>query len=828
MFSKFYNLIFLLAFFPILVFGEGAIQGTVTNAKTGEPLVGVNVLLAKTDYGAATDEAGEFQISNIPNGAYTLKVTHIGYKNSHEQIRISGDMVTVDIQLKPTEIRGKRVIVEPTRAIERKTPVTFSSLSEEELQYRDPIEDIPVMLSDLPSTKTYSETGTGMGYTYLNIRGFDQRRISVLINGIPQNDPEDHNVYWLNFYDLVGSLEDIQVQRGAGTAFYGPAAIGGSVNLITENYSWEPDFQLETQVGSYNTRKISAEGSTGLLNDHWVGYGRVTRITSDNYRDWAWMDFKRYFAGLAYFSENHILKVQTYGGPQEDGLAYSGVSREDLDDREARRSNYAEVTEDVERFNQPHYEVIHQWKLADNLTMSNTLYYIRGYGYFDYDGSWAPPSYYRLGTSDFEPTSWEDSLGTVSMAGNTMIRAYVDNRQGGLLHRYIWNHARGELTAGVALRRHKSLHWGRIQESEGMVFNDTLNAETHIRPLGSDIVGSGGHRYYKYNGGKSIYSLFAHENYSLTDAVNLLFDVQLTSKEYRFYNEKYLDHEFDIPYLFVNPSVGVNVNFTETLNGYVNVARTTREPRLKNYYDAAEASQPESWGTVRPKFEQNPDNSFNYDEPLVHPETLYDYELGAGYRTQKANLNLNLYFMDFKNEIVSNGQLDRFGQPITGNAERTRHYGVEFAGAYQLLPSLRLSGNFTFSKNYFIEHTSFREDLADTVESQTLDDNTIGGFPGQMGNLELQYNRDQWFARLHGQYVGEQYTTNFEDDGPVVDAYNVWDARLGYRFPVLGGKLNLALTVNNIFDTLYATHGESEDFFPGATRNYFLSAKYDF
>ena len=65
----------------------------------------------------------------------------------------------------------------------------------------------------------------------MTLRGFDQRRVSVMINGVPQNDPEDHNVYWVNFPDLASSLQDIQVQRGAGSAFYGPAAIGGSSSV---------------------------------------------------------------------------------------------------------------------------------------------------------------------------------------------------------------------------------------------------------------------------------------------------------------------------------------------------------------------------------------------------------------------------------------------------------------------------------------------------------------------------------------------------------------------------------------------------------------------
>jgi len=109
----------------------------------------------------------------------------------------------------------------------RKSPVTFSNLTPQNLRERYSVQDVPVLLSELPSVTTYSENGNGIGYNYINIRGFDQRRISVMINGVPQNDPEDHNVYWIDFPDLLSSTDNIQVQRGAGSAFYGPPPSAG-------------------------------------------------------------------------------------------------------------------------------------------------------------------------------------------------------------------------------------------------------------------------------------------------------------------------------------------------------------------------------------------------------------------------------------------------------------------------------------------------------------------------------------------------------------------------------------------------------------------------
>ena len=803
------------------LFAESAITGNVKSDKTQEALAGVNIILIGTDYGAASDENGNFRIENVPEGSYELEVSHIGFQSVTRNITLEDETRHLNFRLTPRSLISPQVIVEPTRAIQRETPVTFSNISAEELEYRDQTKDIPLMLSDLPNVKTYSESGTGIGYAFMNIRGFDQRRISVLINGVPQNDPEDHNVYWINFYDLVGSLKDIQVQRGAGAAFYGPAAIGGSVNLITQNYSREPRLKVETLYGSYNTRKLSVEGSTGLFAGNWVGYGRLTRVTTDNYRNWNWMEFWRYFGGIGYFSKDHILKIQTYGGPQEDGLAFYGIPKSYIEDRDLRKTNYSAASRDVERFNQPHYEVHHQWQMQDNLTMSNTAYYIRGYGYFDYDGSWAPPSYYRLPVENFEPQNWSDSLGAVSMASNTMIRAFVDNQQVGLLHKYQWEHRRGSLTAGVSLRGHQSLHWGRLHETNGLVFQDTLNAESYQFDLGEQFVGGDGNKYYQYNGGKVMTSIFFHENYRLTSNINVLADLQLARKQYFFWNEKYIGNEFDIPYFFLNPRFGVNVNLTSRINTYFNISRTSREPRLKNYYDAAEATQPSFWGPVVPQFEVNSDGSYDFSEPLVKPESLNDFELGVGYQTNQFRLDANVYYMDFRNEIVSNGQLDRFGQPITGNADHTRHYGVELSGRYKPMPTFRVSGNVAVSANEFVDATSFG-----WVSSESLNGNTIGGFPGVLANLQFFYNPGRLFASINGKYVGKQYTTNLEDLGPFVDPYHTWSTRIGYTLQASQSEFRLVLTVNNVFDALYATHGEGEDFFPAAPRNFSVGLDY--
>src|SRR3989338_11570979 len=194
-----------------------------------------------------------------------------------------------------TVYRMSPVVVTATTATHRLSPIPFSDLTRTQIQRTYSTQDIPVLLSDLPSMTSYSENGSGIGYNYINLRGFDQRRISVMINGVPQNDPEDHNVYWIDFPDLLASTQVVQVQRGAGSAFYGPPAIGGSVNLIANPFRPEPGVTLESMMGF---QEFGAEGETRhitrknavAVNSGWIGqkymvFGRLGKIRTQGYRD---------------------------------------------------------------------------------------------------------------------------------------------------------------------------------------------------------------------------------------------------------------------------------------------------------------------------------------------------------------------------------------------------------------------------------------------------------------------------------------------------------------------------------------------------------------
>jgi iron complex outermembrane recepter protein len=809
-----HTLVFLLLFFSSLTLQAATLKGTITDAQTGDPLANVNMRVQGQKVGVVTDAAGQYIISDLPANTYILHLTHIGYADQEIRIALVQDLQH-NLALTPTLLPGDAVTVVATRARKRETPVTFSNITKKELEDRYTVQDMPKLLSELPAVNTYDETGNGIGYSYLTMRGFDQRRIAVMVNGIPQNDPEDHNVYWVNFPDLASSLEDIQVQRGAGSAFYGPAAIGGSINLVTDRFAPEPKLTISSGYGSYDTRKLGVTLNSGLLNDRLALNAHFGKTQTDGYRNLAWVDFLSYFFGGAYYTEHTTTRFHIYGSKNTDHLNFYGISPtttvggqtvDVLNDRTRRKENPIISNEEIEDFHQPHYELIHEWTASPNLTVSNSFFYVQGGGYFDFDGSWADDFYFRL-TPEFGFTSQ-------GYPGQSLIRAFVNNRHGGWLPRITYQREKSTTEVGVELRYHQSLHYGQIRWAE--------NLPPEVTP---------DYRYYEYKGSKWMTSAYINHNHKLSDRLNIMGNLQIAHKKYRIFDEKYVGTEFTVPNTFINPKLGLNFNLTNRANIYTSIAHTEREPRLVNYYDAAEST----WAT--PQFEQNANNTFNFDKPLAKPEKLNNIELGFGYTTPRFRANANAFWMDFRDEIVKSGQLDLFGQPVTGNADKTLHSGIELSAAIQPVPALTIQGNTTLSHNTFKNHTDFS-----SGQAVSRDGNRIAGFPDFIANLRATYEHQGLRTSLYLRHVGKQYTDNSEDNRQnptlrnapgyiplVVDPYTTVDLSLGYDLGRQLGmkKFEIRLNINNLFDTLYETHGEGLSFFPAATRNVFLFTKFE-
>ncbi len=718
------------------------------------------------------------------------------------------------------------VLITGTTATERQTPITFTDLHRGEIERRYSLQDVPVLLSELPNMISYSDGGNGVGYNFIFLRGFDQRRLSVMVNGVPQNDPEDHNVYWIDFPDLLASSSTVQVQRGAGSAFYGPPAIGGSVNIITNPFTQKPYAKFEAMFGfqeyadsanglPMTMKKLSASFNSGLVDETYMFYGRLGKIQSNGYRIHSAFEAGSYFLGMLRFDEQMTTRVHLFGGPLTDQLVYTGLPKWANTDAKLRRMNLSYWEEngnaytvalqrrpqETEAFNQPHYEIMNEWKINTNVTLHNTLFFYDSHGHFDFDGTWVGMDY----TTGIDSDTSNFRLGNYVVGrnlSNEIIRAGVDLVQWGWLPRLEWKHERGELIIGGEYRYHNGNHWGKIRYAEGLPANFDPD-----------------YRFYDYDGIKHMASVYVTENFRWQEDVTVMANIQFAFNEYSIANEKFLNYSFSIPYYFLNPRLGVNYNLTEEWNTYISFGYTSREPRLRNLYAAED-----SYFGALPAFEADTTGGitrYHFDKPIASPEQLLNLELGAGYRTASAEFTANLYWMEFTDELVKSGQVDIFGNPVYGNAPRTRHIGAEFDGAVRLMEHLTAAGNVSFSTNYIVEFSTVDSVSGGTVYRTSLKDNPIAGFPGVTANLRISYQRDGMSASLLAKHVGAFYTDNFKNAAHRNDPYTVLNLETIYSLPAFGGtEWSVRGEVRNLLNSLYMQNGEGNAFFPAAERNY--------
>jgi iron complex outermembrane receptor protein len=191
----------------------------------------------------------------------------------------------------------------------------------------------------------------------------------------------------------------------------------------------------------------------------------------------------------------------------------------------------------------------------------------------------------------------------------------------------------------------------------------------------------------------------------------------------------------------------------------------------------------------------------NWEDPLIEPETVMNYELGVNYFGKSFTVKANFYYMDFRNEIVPLGTIGKDGYPVKGNAESTVHTGIELSAAARPLDFLDISASLAYSKNYFRAFEQKEIIDWDTYEWTTVDlsGNTIAGFPTLLGSMRVTGRWQAFTASLFTRYVGKQYLDNTQDDQRVIDPFTVADLTLSYDwkklwiFPGLRAQLTVSM-----------------------------------
>jgi len=299
---------------------NGIITGKVTDAKTGEALPGANVIIEGTNLGAATDLSGNYVIKNVPPGVYTLKVTYIGYNIQTKEVNITVDKkVTVDFGLVEEIISGRTITVLADRAKIRETPVAFTDVRKEDMEVRLGSQDIPLVLNTTPSVYATMQGG-GSGDARINVRGFNQRNVAIMINGVPVNDMENSWLYWSNWDGVADATSSIQMQRGLSAINLATPSIGGTMNIITDPTAMKRGIKYKQEFGSAGFLKSTLMFSTGLIDGKYAFNGGIVRKVGDGIIDKTWTDAWAYYFGASYqINPKNRIELYALGAPQRHG-----------------------------------------------------------------------------------------------------------------------------------------------------------------------------------------------------------------------------------------------------------------------------------------------------------------------------------------------------------------------------------------------------------------------------------------------------------------------------------------------------------------------------
>lgn len=301
--------------FQTFIVNAQAIIGTVSDEVTGETLIGANVTYAKGK-GVVTDFDGNFKL-NIPPGTYPITVSYVGYITKVIQVELKNSDLRLNVKLGIETLN--EVTVTADIAIDRKTPVAFSSVSTKKIEQELAGQDLPMILNHTPGVYA-TQQGGGDGDARITIRGFNQRYVSVMIDGVPVNDMENGWVYWSNWSGLEVALQKTQVQRGLSATKIAVPSVGGSLNMITKGIDSKKSLSFRQDLGSFGYLRSILSYNSGRLKNGWGIALAGSYKSRDGFVNQTWTKAWSYFVKVEKeLGTRHRLSLSAIGAPQEHG-----------------------------------------------------------------------------------------------------------------------------------------------------------------------------------------------------------------------------------------------------------------------------------------------------------------------------------------------------------------------------------------------------------------------------------------------------------------------------------------------------------------------------
>ena len=719
------------------------ISGKVVNNNL-DVLSGASIKIEETNQGTSSDGNGEFTLS-LDKGNYTILISYTGFRSTKKEIFLEEDK-KLNFILLVDDLVLDEVLVTAVRATPN-TPITYSNLSKKEISKRNLGQDIPILLNYLPSVISSSDAGAGIGYTYLNVRGSNSERINVTINGIPYNDAESHGTFWVNLGDFASSTENLQLQRGVGTSTNGSGAFGASLNILTDVLSEEASGEISNSFGSYNTRKHTVKFSTGKLNNHFEISGRLSKIYSDGYVNRAFSDLKSYFIQGSYSNESSLIKAISFGGSERTYQSWYGLDAKQLS--EDRKQNPYTYENEVDDYNQNHYQLHWNKKLNNNWSTNLGLNYTKGSGFFE-----------QYKTDE----KAEDFNNIINDNSNVIVRRWLDNNFYVINFNATFKNKNLNLISGLSYSNYSGDHFGEVIWGNDLVTHASI-----------------GDRYYMSDALKKDLNIFSKATYSISEEFSAYLDLQgrFVNYETAGLTSGRVAIDINTNFNFFNPKLGFIYKIKDHNSLYLSYAKAQREP-----------------------------NRNDFENGVSKEERLDDYELGWRYNKENFSFNSNLYFMNYSNQLVLTGEIDDVGAPIRATSGNSYRLGLEIDSDIKIGQNFSISTNAAISSN---KNRDFKASINGNLEN--LGNTPISFSPNLIvGNiLTYETNEKLQFSFL-SKYVGKQYMSNLNSNitnQDVLESYFTSDINLGYTIETKKVFTSIVINaiINNIFNKKYVDRG---------------------
>ena len=781
-------------------FGQITISGRITDKDQEKALPGANITLGNAMGSAISDDQGSFMLARLKPGKTVITISYVGFRTIKRELTLRGDTMLQFI-MEGSAILGDEVNIISTRAHD-KYPTAFMSVSAKEIQAANLGRDIPSLLQGTPSTIVTSDAGNGVGYSGISIRGTDLTRINVTVNSIPLNDAESQGVWFVDLPDMASSTADIQIQRGVGTSTNGAGAFGASINFMTSDLHQDPYGELNLSGGSFNTMKSTLRFGTGLMANNISVDGRLSYIHSDGYIDRAFSNLKSYYLSAGYYGKKTTLKLITFSGFERTYQAWEGVPKDSLSKNRTynpageyydKNNNLRYYNNQTDNYQQDHFQLIFSHLLTTRWNLNAALHYTKGRGYYENYVPGAALADYGLNPVVADTTTIRST--------DLVNRKMMDNDFYGIT--FSTNYATAEklrITVGGAWNRYDGHHFGKIIWAEYASNGDN-------------------DRNWYYNTGvKTDFNLYGKASYQVIKKLTLFADLQYryvnyridgTLEDLRAVNQL---HRFN----FFNPKAGIYYDISDQQHIYFSFAVGNREPNRNNYEVA----------------EQN-------KMPL--PERLFDYEFGYELRLKNFMAGINLYYMNYHDQLVLTGMINNVGEAIMTNVPESYRTGIEITSAANVFKWLNWNINGTLSMNKIRDFTEFVDNY-DSLWNFTGQDSSFLGTtnlsfsPGVLLTNTFVFMPFRNFSiSFISRFVGKQYTDNTSSNDRVLRPWFVNNISMAYILKTkVFRELGFNLMVNNLFSSKYESNawvyrynfnGQSSEmngFFPQALINFLV------